>query len=294
MMIKTPLNYIGGKTKLLPQILPLFPKNIDRFIDLFAGGCNVGVNVMAKQVILNDNLSHLIDMYLAFKKHSVEDIIVYIESRIMELQLSKVNKDGYLNLRSQYNEFKNPLDLFVLIAYSYNHQIRFNNSHKYNNPFGKNRSSFNANMKKNLLAFLKVIKQEHYQFLNLSFESFDFSDLTHQDLVYCDPPYLITTGSYNDGKRGFKGWSETEELDLLKLLDQLDKQGVRFALSNVIEHKGSENHYLKNWLQQREYNCYDLLFHYRNTSYQNKKRKVNSSKEVLVTNYQRELPLVSM
>ena len=33
--IKSPLNYVGGKYKLLPQILPLFPKNIDTFIDLF-------------------------------------------------------------------------------------------------------------------------------------------------------------------------------------------------------------------------------------------------------------------
>ena len=41
-VIKSPLNYIGGKYKILPQILPLFPKNIDTFIDLFAGGCNVG------------------------------------------------------------------------------------------------------------------------------------------------------------------------------------------------------------------------------------------------------------
>ena len=98
-MIKTPLNYIGAKTKLLPQILPLFPNKIDCFVDLFAGGCNVGVNVVANRVIFNDNLSHLIDMYLAFKKHSIEDIISYIESRITELQLSKINQDGYLTLR---------------------------------------------------------------------------------------------------------------------------------------------------------------------------------------------------
>ena len=45
--IKSPLNYIGGKAKILDQILPLFPKEIDNFIDLFAGGCNVGINVNA-------------------------------------------------------------------------------------------------------------------------------------------------------------------------------------------------------------------------------------------------------
>lgn len=45
---------MGGKYKLLPQILPLFPKNIDTFIDLFGGGFNVGINVPAKEVIYND------------------------------------------------------------------------------------------------------------------------------------------------------------------------------------------------------------------------------------------------
>lgn len=36
-MIQSPLNYTGGKFKLLPQILPHFPKDIDVFVDLFCG-----------------------------------------------------------------------------------------------------------------------------------------------------------------------------------------------------------------------------------------------------------------
>ena len=43
--VKSPLNYIGGKYKLLPEILPLFPENIGNFVDLFGGGFNVGANV---------------------------------------------------------------------------------------------------------------------------------------------------------------------------------------------------------------------------------------------------------
>lgn len=53
-MIQSPLNYTGGKYKLLPQILPLFPKNIDLFVDLFCGGCNVGINVEANRFLYND------------------------------------------------------------------------------------------------------------------------------------------------------------------------------------------------------------------------------------------------
>nr|UWI07174.1 MAG: D12 class N6 adenine-specific DNA methyltransferase [Bacteriophage sp.] len=36
--VKSPLNYTGGKYKLLPQLLELFPKQVNTFVDLFAGG----------------------------------------------------------------------------------------------------------------------------------------------------------------------------------------------------------------------------------------------------------------
>ena len=43
-IIQSPLNYTGGKFRLLPQLLPLFPKDAGTFVDLFCGGCNVGIN----------------------------------------------------------------------------------------------------------------------------------------------------------------------------------------------------------------------------------------------------------
>ncbi|MGN1340510.1 MAG: DNA adenine methylase, partial [Oscillospiraceae bacterium] len=52
--IKSPLNYTGGKHKLLPQIIPLFPEGIRTFVDLFGGGRNVTVNVKAERTIYND------------------------------------------------------------------------------------------------------------------------------------------------------------------------------------------------------------------------------------------------
>ncbi len=39
--IKSPVNYIGGKSKILHLVLPLFPKEINQFVDLFVGGWNV-------------------------------------------------------------------------------------------------------------------------------------------------------------------------------------------------------------------------------------------------------------
>ena len=45
MYIKSPLNYTGGKYKLLPQIISSFPSECNTFVDLFTGGLNVGKKI---------------------------------------------------------------------------------------------------------------------------------------------------------------------------------------------------------------------------------------------------------
>jgi len=285
--IKSPLNYIGGKTKILNQILPLFPKKINNFVDLFAGGFNVGINVNAKKVFCNDNLIFLIDMFREFKRTELGTLISHIENRIEEFELSQTNQAGYIQFRKYYNKTKNPLDLFVLIAYSFNHQIRFNNNHEFNNPFGKNRSCFNKTMKQNLERFIIKMKEMDIEFSSKCFTEFDFSILSENDFVYCDPPYLITTGTYNDGKRGFKGWTTKEEIALLKILNKLEKANIKFALSNVLEHKGKSNDILKEWINSNSnYRVINIDYNYSNSNYQTIIRDKKASKEVLITNYQ--------
>lgn len=284
--IKSPLNYIGGKYKILNQILPLFPNKVDNFVDLFAGGCNVGININANKVYLNDNLTFLIEMFEEFKKNDLDYTLKHIDERIRKFELSLTNEIGYKKLRDLYNRHKNPLDLFILIAYSFNHQIRFNSNHEFNNPFGRERSSFNKSMEQNLKLFISKLKNIEVDFSSVCFENFDLSFLSDNDFVYCDPPYLITTGTYNDGKRGFKGWSEKEEKALLKKLDELDKQGTKFALSNVLEHKGKSNSILKEWLKSNtRYKTNYINFNYSNSNYQTLVRDKNASVEVLITNY---------
>lgn len=284
--IKSPLNYIGGKHKILDQIIPLFPSNIKCFVDLFAGGCNVGLNVKAEEIVFNDNLVYLIDLYRQLQTNSLLSILDHIHSQIDKFDLSKENEAGYKKFRQNYNDNKNPLDLLVLIAYSFNHQIRFNNNHEFNNPFGKNRSSYNRSTERNLINFINFVQSPKVKFSSLSFDEFSFDKLSSEDFVYCDPPYLITTGTYNDGKRGFKGWSNEEELKLLNLLNSLNSNNIKFALSNVIEHKGKSNDILKKWLNEnKQYKINYINKNYTNSNYQTIDRDKNSSIEVLITNY---------
>lgn len=277
---KSPLNYIGGKYKILPQIIKFFPKRINNFVDLFAGGLDVAINVNADNIYCNDINKYVIEIYKEFQNYNIDELLQYIDSTIEENNLSKTNKDAYIEFRNKYNINQNPLDLYVLICYSFNYQIRFNNSHKFNNPFGKNRSYFNPIMRDNLIKFHAKIK--NFKFSVHNFKEFDISFLKRGDFLYADPPYRITTGTYNDGKRGFEGWGINEDLLLFKLLDELDSQNVKFALSNVIEHKGTKNRELDIW--RKKYHTHKIDFNYNNSNYQIKDRK-SITKEVLITNY---------
>nr|UVY14275.1 MAG: D12 class N6 adenine-specific DNA methyltransferase [Bacteriophage sp.] len=277
--VKSPLNYTGGKYKLLPQLLELFPKQVNTFVDLFAGGGNVSVNVKAEKVVFNDLMWQVPEMLQEFKKIGVEESLRKIDGYISSYDLSKENKEGYLALREFYNKGKSdPLMLYTLICYSFNNQIRFNNKGAYNMPFGKDRSSFNPTLREKFIIFVQRLQSMEIQFSSKDFRELDLDTLGENDFVYCDPPYLITVASYNENG----GWGEQAERDLLAKLDTLDKAGVKFGLSNVFESKGKENIILKEWA--KGYTVHYLDHTYSNCSY-HKKDKQSKDIEVFITNY---------
>ena len=73
--IKSPLNYTGGKFKILEHILPGFPAPVNRFVDLFAGGLNVGINAEANVIYANDQITYLIDLYEFFRSTPVDVLL---------------------------------------------------------------------------------------------------------------------------------------------------------------------------------------------------------------------------
>ena len=86
--LKSPLNYVGGKYKLLPQLLEYFPKEINTFVDMFSGGFNVGINVDSKKTICNDINSFIIDLYKELYKEPINNVLGHIQNRIDEYGLS--------------------------------------------------------------------------------------------------------------------------------------------------------------------------------------------------------------
>lgn len=293
--IKSPLNYTGGKYKLLSQILPLFPDEIDTFVDLFCGGCNVGINVDANRIICNDIESHVVALLSYFKTIDSDELIKKINEKIIQYGLSntslngyefyntnsndgvaKYNKDKFLKMRNDYNNNQSDdLMFFMMIIFAFSNQIKFNKNGLFN--VSVNKRDFNDNIKKNTIEFVNKLHSKNIIFTNKDFTDLKINTLGKNDLVYCDPPYLITHAPYNDG------WNIVKEKQLLDLLDELNNNGIKFALSNVLENKGKSNDILKEW--SKKYNIHRLNKSYGNCSHSAKDKSMNSTVEVLITNY---------
>ena len=258
-LYESPLNYIGSKSKIVPDIHLHAPAHYDRFIDAFGGGFNVGINIHADSVIYNDVNHFVTELVESFKVNDTYQYLLYIKKIINKFGLDKANAEAYQAARAYYNSFpedkRDPRLLYTIILYGYQQQIRFNGSHKFNNPVGMR--WFNDKVLEKMISFSRAIKENNY-----TFKTGQYSELLPQidnnTFVYLDPPYKLTTGSYNDGKRGFNGWNDTLEHELFDFLNRLNEEKISFMLSYVIEHKGQTNENLIRWINSNHYKTIEL------------------------------------
>ena len=278
---------------------------MERFFDFFCGGCNVGVNVDCKEVICIDREENLIYLYQTFQNLEKTAVIDWIYEIISDYGLSLASQNGYKfygcdssaglgtynkesfnRLREDFNkseifDYHYYVMLYVIIVYAFNNQIRFNSLGEFNLPVGKR--DFNSSMHSKLSDFIDRIQSKNYKFIRSDFRSFDITAISEKDFVYADPPYLITCATYNENG----GWNDKDEIDLLKFLDNLNSNGIKFALSNVLSSKGKKNLILLEWLNKNsaDYKIIHLKYSYSNSNY-HKTDKFSTSDEVLIVNYE--------
>jgi DNA adenine methylase len=150
--------------------------------------------------------------------------------------------------------------------------LRFNGGGRFNLPVGN--VDFNKNVARALNQYFDFVIGKKIKVTSKDFRTFILEkDYVEGDFVYLDPPYLITSSEYN------KLWDNKAESDLLDLISNLDKKGVKFALSNVTHYNGSKNELLIKWM--KKYKAHKITSNY--ISYHNNTQKEIS--EVLITNY---------
>lgn len=271
----SPLNYIGGKFSTLDLILNNLPNKYNKCYDLFGGGATVGINLQSKDgIIYNEINQYVVELLKYITDNEPADIYKNINKEIKRYGLEKGKKEAYKKLRDVYNTSKKPLLLYLLICFGFEHQIRYNSKLEFNNPCGN--SGFNDEMYEKLISYHLISKDKNIIYKCYSFEKFE-NEIKKGDLVYLDPPYLGNDGVYQDGKRGFEGWDEHHEKKMYAFMENIDKIGANFMLSNYIEHNRSSNNSLITWAKQNNFKVTE----------DNKitKRNRTNRKEIIITNY---------
>lgn len=262
-MIKSPIYLAGNKFKLLPQILPLFPRQITDFVDLFGGSGTVLMNVNADKYYYNEKNSKLFYLFKIFDDEHLLDKIQYL---IHKYSLSNNNEEGYLKLRTVYNQIEDEVVLLTLICHSFSNTMRFNKKGGFNVPFGKRTLTEpeiqNIKDAYNFFITHRIIKT-----------NLDFQDviIPSDSFVYCDPPYFGSVAVYNEGN----SWLEKDESRLRNFLQNLT---TPWALSNELV----KNTTLREWAEDNKYNIHGLNFSYASCNYH---RKQSGTEEVLITSY---------
>jgi adenine-specific DNA-methyltransferase len=260
----SPLNYIGSKAKLIDEIREHLPnEEISTFVDAFGGGLNVGININADSVIYNDNNHIVSELMNSFKENDTYKYLLYIRQKIKKFGLEKKNGEAYYKARDYYNSLpvkkRDSKLLYTIIMYGFNQQIRFNSNHEFNNPVGMR--WMNEKVLEKMISFSRAVKQKQVIFHSFSYDEIE-EEINPNTFYYMDPPYLLTTGAYNDGKRGFTGWNEQTENQFLKFADRLHENGNHFMISYVLDHNGKSNETVKSWIKERGYRLITLEPHH--------------------------------
>ena len=287
--LESPIFYMGNKYKLLKQLIPLFPKQCDTFLDLFGGSGVVSMNYQGnKKTIYNEFNTNISELVKMFKENDVEQLDAYFSSKIKEYNICCTGKDfrnhlelqkGYYDFREYYNNSnkKDKKDLYLLSCYSMNHLIRFNKNNEFNASCGSTQRYIKekiVNMHDNI---------QNVDILNKNCFDIDFNSLNENDFVYCDPPYLNTEAVYNE-KRAFGGWNIDDDYKLFDILEKLNNKGVKWGLSNVFVNRGKENTHLIEWCNKNNWNVYHL-----NRNYNPFSRGNSNNDEVYICNYKKSL-----
>lgn len=234
-LIKPFIRWVGGKSRLLPRILPHVPLEIRNYYEPFLGGgavflaCAERISDRARLADLNE---HLVAAWVAMRDQPSE------LRPLLDWYASNDSKEFYYSIRSTV-----PLTLIeraarflYLNAVSWNHLWRENSkTGAMNVPWGDR--SFKGISEATMEAVGHVLARAD---INAGDFRQVLGDAAPGDFVYLDPPYLPVfsrpdverepTAKFN--KYTAKTFEMADLVELARICEALSERGVRWVMSN--------------------------------------------------------------
>lgn len=234
--IKPFIRWVGGKSRLLPRILPHVPTSIKNYYEPFLGGgavflaCATRVSGRSHLADLNE---HLVAAWAAMKDHQSE------LRPLLDWYLKNDSKEFYYEVRSTTAPsclVEKAARFLYLNGVSWNHLWRENSrTGAMNAPWGdrqfKGIDDITMKAIGAILAKADIVATDFRAVL---------AGATPGDFVYLDPPYLPVftspdiekepTAKFN--KYTAKTFEMSDLIELAEICAELSRRGVRWVMSN--------------------------------------------------------------
>lgn len=230
------LRWVGGKGKLLPQLLPLCPDvgPEARYFEPFLGGGAMFFARAPQNASLSDINSKLIDTYVRVR----DDVeLVIAEFKCYAAKHNNANRDAhYYKIRERFNSgaapsghgFVSAAQFIYLNKTCFNGVYRENKKGEFNVPMDTTRKKLEVDVE-GLRAASAALQN-----VNLSCSGFSnvWKNAVAGDFVYFDPPYEPVSKTANFSAYNKSGFGREEQEELLEVVKTLDARRVNVMLSN--------------------------------------------------------------
>lgn len=223
--VRPVLKWAGGKTQLLPQLLPLLPQCSGKYIEPFFGGGALYFALDVVRSVISDNNPELVNLYISLS-HEVDNVIT-------ALQRHKNTEDYYYRIRAQRWEDLPPAEAAARTIFlnktCYNGLYRVNRRGEFNTPYGHLCNPKIVD-ESNLYAASRKLASAEIKFGD--YRSVLMEVAEPGDTVFLDPPYLPVS-QYADFKRYTKEqFTEENHRELAFEVRRLTDLGCRVILTN--------------------------------------------------------------
>lgn len=237
-MIKSPIKWAGGKTRVMPQLLKHLPK-ADCLIEPFVGSGTVFMNTEYRRYVLCDSNRALINFFLALRDDT-ERLIAIAKNQFRNGN----NADSYYEERKLFNNLSwddECTDEYVvrwaasflyLNRHCFNGLYRTNADGGFNVPFGRYKQPYFPEAEMRL--FAEKARDTKALFLFNDFRtSIPYIAKNRPDsVIYCDPPYIPVSETANFTAYGKPFTLDDHRTLAATLLDAHRQHGTRSVISN--------------------------------------------------------------
>lgn len=237
-MIKSPIKWAGGKTRVMPQLLKHLPK-ADCLIEPFVGSGTVFMNTEYRRYVLCDSNRALINFFRALREDPERLILV-----ARNVFRNGNNEDSYYAERKLFNHLswddecaedyvvRWAASFLYLNRHCFNGLYRTNADGGFNVPFGRYKQPYFPEAEMRL--FAEKARDTRALFLCNDFRtSIPYIAKNRPDsVIYCDPPYIPASKTANFTAYGKPFTMDDHRALVATLIDAHRQHGARSVISN--------------------------------------------------------------